>query len=80
MEKLIKFFSDIINRKYTGDIEINFNQGGVRGIKLVKREQVKLKPPTLAGKIRILLILQLMRHARKEEQIGSADPAGNKPG
>ena len=42
MEKLIKFFSDIINQKYTGDIEINFNQGDVRGIKLVKREQVKL--------------------------------------
>ena len=42
MDKLIKFFTDIIARKYTGDIEINFNQGGVRGIKLVKREQVKL--------------------------------------
>jgi hypothetical protein len=42
MEKLIKIIQEFISSKFTGDIEINFNQGGIRGIKLVKRESVKL--------------------------------------
>ncbi len=42
MEKLIKILNEFIKAKFTGDIEINFNQGGIRGIKLVKKETVKI--------------------------------------
>lgn len=42
MEKLIKFLDDLKRRKFTGDVEINFNQGGVRGVKFIQRRNVVL--------------------------------------
>jgi hypothetical protein len=42
MEKLLKILKELITQKFTGKIEINFNQGGIRGIKKVKKEIVNL--------------------------------------
>lgn len=38
MEKIIKTIQNLIRQKFTGAIIINFNQGGIRGIKKIKYE------------------------------------------
>ena len=42
IEKLIEYFKKLKVEKFTGDIEIHLNQGGIQGIKKIKKENVKL--------------------------------------
>jgi hypothetical protein len=39
---IIIFLKDMISKKFTGRIEIIFNQGGIRGIQKTKTENVDL--------------------------------------
>jgi len=38
MYKLVEILKKLISEKFTGTLEINFNQGGVRGIKQITRK------------------------------------------
>jgi len=40
MEKLIDIIKKFIADKFTGRIEINFNQGGITGIYEVRRKKI----------------------------------------
>ena len=40
MKKIIEILKKLIEEKFTGNIEINFNQGGIRGIKKVIKEVI----------------------------------------
>jgi len=42
MDKLVEFIKKLISSEYSGGIVIYFNKGGIRGIKKVKEEQIKL--------------------------------------
>ena len=42
MEKLINYIKKMINEKFTGTIEVTFNQGGVRGAKKIIRENIEV--------------------------------------
>lgn len=43
LDKIIDFFKRLKEEKFTGDIRIHFNMGGVQGIKKVKEENIELK-------------------------------------
>jgi len=40
MKELLEIIRELIRKKFTGDIEINFNQGGVRGVKMITKENL----------------------------------------
>ena len=40
MNRIIEILKKLIKEKFTGDIEINFNQGGIRGIKKINKENI----------------------------------------
>lgn len=40
MEKIIKILKIIIDKKFTGKIEISFNQGGIIGVSEIKRKVI----------------------------------------
>lgn len=40
MDKLINIIKKLVASGFTGTIEINFNQGGIRGIQKIRKEQV----------------------------------------
>ena len=42
LDKLIDFFKKLKEEKFTGDIEIHFNQGGVQGIKKIRKDNIEL--------------------------------------
>lgn len=41
MDKIIKVFLKLIRDKYSGNIVITFNQGGVRSVKKISYELIK---------------------------------------
>lgn len=43
MEKIIEIIKKLVDEKFSGDIEINFNQGGVRGVKKVTKKIMLIK-------------------------------------
>jgi len=42
MEKIFDIIKLLVFKKFTGTIEITFNQGGIRGVKKVKREKLEI--------------------------------------
>lgn len=40
MDKLINIIKKLVCDKFTGTIEINFNQGGIRGIQKITKSQI----------------------------------------
>jgi hypothetical protein len=42
LDKLVEFFKRLKDEKFTGDIEIHLNQGGIQGIKKVKKDNIEL--------------------------------------
>jgi hypothetical protein len=42
IDKIVNFFLKLKDEKFTGDIEIHFNQGGIQGIKKTRKEPIKL--------------------------------------
>jgi len=42
IEKVLAVIKKLIGLKFTGCVEISFNQGGIHGVKIVKRENVIL--------------------------------------
>jgi intracellular sulfur oxidation DsrE/DsrF family protein len=42
IESIIIFIKELMNKKFTGRIEIIFNQGGIRGIQKTKTENIDL--------------------------------------
>ena len=40
MKELLEIIRELVRKKFTGDIEINFNQGGVRGVKKIIKENL----------------------------------------
>jgi hypothetical protein len=41
MEKIVEIIRKLIKSKFTGEIIINFNQGGIRGIKKAVFENIE---------------------------------------
>lgn len=42
IEKLFIYLKNIVRDKFTGKIEITFNQGGIIGVNEVKRKNIEL--------------------------------------
>ena len=42
MDKLIDYIIMLIKSRFTGRIEINFNNGGIRGVKKINIENIEL--------------------------------------
>lgn len=42
MEKIITYLKKIAQEKFTGKIEITFNQGGIIGVSEIKRKNIEL--------------------------------------
>lgn len=40
IDRLLKIIEKLRNEKFTGEIILNFNQGGIRGIKKAKYENI----------------------------------------
>jgi hypothetical protein len=41
--KILEIINKLIDIKYSGDLKITFNQGGIRSVKKVKYENIDLK-------------------------------------
>jgi hypothetical protein len=41
--KILQILNKLIDTKYSGDLKITFNNGGIRAIKKVKYENIDLK-------------------------------------
>jgi len=55
-DEILSYLKQLYLEQFTGSIEIIFNQGGIRGIKKIYRENVNIKKIT--NNRRILLILE----------------------
>lgn len=42
MDKLLKIVNILISSRFSGDLKITFNQGGIRSIKKIKYEEVRI--------------------------------------
>ena len=42
IENIVVFIKELMNNKFTGRIEIIFNQGGIRGVQKTKTENVEV--------------------------------------
>jgi hypothetical protein len=40
MEKILQIVKDLINQKFSGDVIITFNQGGVRAVKKARYDNL----------------------------------------